>query len=384
MHIAFLSTEYPHATLPPAGGIGSFVKSMAYALTAQQHLVTVFLIGNQLNDKIWNDGAVKIIQIGTPEKNKFSFLFNRLKIAHVIKQNVLSLQIDLLECPDWEGWHAFVKVKIPIITRIHGSVSYFNHLENKQRSRLMYFLEKRALMRSDAIIAVSNFAGQLTEQLFRTGKSYKVIYNGVDMQKFKPVTPVQGSEGTILYFGSLMRKKGCLEIPFIFNEVVAQRPNSRLVLAGKDTIDHVSGLSVWEMMQKEFSPEALLRVKFTGAVPYQEIQQLIAESEVCIFPSYAEAFPISWLEAMSMGKGIVASDIGWANESIEDCKSGYLVNCLNYHVYAEEIVKLLDNKKLRIEVGCNAHERVEKLFDQNKLALENTEFYKILKSQQHV
>lgn len=378
MHIAFLSTEYPHATLPPAGGIGSFVKSMAYALTAQQHLVTVFLIGNQLNDKIWNDGAVKIIQIGTPEKNKFSFLFNRLKIAHVIKQNVLSLQIDLLECPDWEGWHAFVKVKIPIITRIHGSVSYFNHLENKQRSRLMYFLERRAFMRSDAIIAVSNFAGQLTEQLFRTGKSYEVIYNGVDMQKFKPVTPVQqeGSEGTILYFGSLMRKKGCLEIPFIFNEVVARRPNSRLVLAGKDTIDHLSGLSVWEMMQKEFSPEALPRVKYTGAVPYQEMQQLIAESEVCIFPSYAEAFPISWLEAMSMSKAIVASNIGWANESIEDQKSGFLVNPSDHGEYSEKILALLNNPDLQREMGKHARLRIDDFFDIKKIIHTNIEMYK--------
>lgn len=376
MHIAFLSTEYPHATLPPAGGIGSFVKSMAYALTAKQHLVTVFLIGNQLDDKIWNDGAVKIIQIGTPEKNKFSFLFNRLKIAHVIKQNVLSLQIDLLECPDWEGWHAFVKVKIPIVTRIHGSVSYFNHLENKQRSRLMYFLERRAFMRSDAIIAVSNFAGQLTEQLFRTGKSYEVIYNGVDMQKFKPVTPVQGSEGTILYFGSLMRKKGCLEIPYIFNKVVAQRPNSRLILAGKDTIDHLSGLSVWEMMQKEFSPEALPRVKYTGAVPYQEMQQLIAESEVCIFPSYAEAFPISWLEAMSMSKAIVASNIGWANESIEDQKSGFLVNPSDHREYSEKIITLLNYPELKREMGKNARLRVDDFFDQKKIIHTNIEMYK--------
>ena len=378
MHIAFLSTEYPHATLPPAGGIGSFVKSMAYALTAQQHLVTVFLIGNQLDDKIWNDGAVKIIQIGTPEKNKFSFLFNRLKIAHVIKQNVFSSQIDLLECPDWEGWHAFVKVKIPIVTRIHGSVSYFNHLENKTRSRLMYFLERRALMRSDAIIAVSNFAGQLTEQLFRTGKSYEVIYNGVDMQKFKPVTPVQqeGSEGTILYFGSLMRKKGCLEIPYIFNKVVAQRPNSRLILTGKDTIDHLSGLSVWEMMQKEFSPEALPRVKYTGAVPYQEMQQLIAESEVCIFPSYAEAFPISWLEAMSMSKAIVASNIGWANESIEDQKSGFLVNPSDHREYSEKILALQNNPDLKREMGREARRRIDDFFDQKKIIHTNIEMYK--------
>lgn len=376
MHIAFLSTEYPHATLPPAGGIGSFVKSMAYALTAQQHLVTVFLIGNQLNDKIWNDGAVKIIQIGTPEKNKFSFLFNRLKIAHVIKQNVLSLQIDLLECPDWEGWHAFVKVKIPIITRIHGSVSYFNHLENKQRSRMMYFLEKRAFMRSDAIIAVSNFAGQLTEQLFLTGKSYKVIYNGVDMQKFKPVTSVQRGEGTILYFGSLMRKKGCLEIPFIFNEVVARRPNSRLVLAGKDTIDHLSSLSVWEMMQKEFSPVALTRVKYTSAVPYQEMQQLIAESEVCIFPSYAETFGLTTIESMAMEKAVVVSDLPWNREIVENNISGFLVNPSNHREYSEKIITLLNYPELKREMGKNAHLRVDDFFDQKKIIHNNIEMYK--------
>lgn len=376
MHIAFLTTEYPHPSLPAAGGIGSFVKSMADALTTQQHLVTVFLISNQLDDKIWNDGAVKIIQIGTPEKNKFSFLFNRLKIAHVIKQNVFSSQIDLLECPDWEGWHAFVKVKIPIITRIHGSVSYFNHLENKTRSRLMYFLERRALMRSDAIIAVSNFAGQLTEQLFRTGKSYKVIYNGVDMQKFKPVTPVQGSDGTILYFGSLMRKKGCLEIPYIFNKVVAQRPNSRLILTGKDTIDHVSGLSVWEMMQKEFSPVALPRVKYTGAVPYQEMQQLIAESEVCIFPSYAETFGLTTIESMAMEKAVVVSDLPWNREIVENNISGFLVNPSNHREYSEKITTLLNYPELKREMGKNARLLVDDFFDQKKIIHTNIEMYK--------
>ncbi len=64
---------------------------------------------------------------------------------------------------------------------------------------------------------------------------------------------------TILYFGTLIRKKGMLELPIIFNEVHKINPNAKLILIGKDATDVISGnKSTWLMMQKLFDESALI------------------------------------------------------------------------------------------------------------------------------
>jgi hypothetical protein len=47
--------------------------------------------------------------------------------------------------------------------------------------------------------------------------------------------------------------------------------------------------------------EALLKVNYLGSVPYSEIKTY-TQATVCVFPSFAEALPVSWIEAMAMEK----------------------------------------------------------------------------------
>jgi hypothetical protein len=71
---------------------------------------------------------------------------------------------------------------------------------------------------------------------------------------------------------------------------------------GKDVRDIASGnVSTWKMMQQLFTPEAIANVTYLGVVPYQEIKDII-ETTVCVFPTFAEALPVSWIEAMAMEK----------------------------------------------------------------------------------
>ena len=124
-----------------------------------------------------------------------------------------------------------------------------------------------------------------------------------------------------------------------------------------------------------FDVDALKNVSYLGSVPYHEIKNHIARASVCVFPTFAEALPLSWIEAMTMNKAIVASNIGWANEVIEDSVSGFLVHPLSHKEYAQKIQELLQNEKLRFQFGAQARKKVEEEFCIEIVAKKNVEFY---------
>jgi len=376
-HIAYLTTEYPHPDLPSAGGVGSFVKLMANSLIKQNWEVTVFLALRDI-DKIWFDGTIRIVEIKKQAPSLLSPFKDRRTISKVIRKHIKKDNIQLVEAADWEGFHAFCNFKIPIITRIHGSVTYFNYLQKSAQSRVITFFEKRALKKSKQIVAVSRYSGELTEKLFELPKfKFEVVYNGVDVQQFQPSN--QGQEinnSDLLYFGTLVRKKGVFELVIIFNELVKINPKARLVFVGKDTVDGVTKKSTWESVKQLLSQEALINTTYKGVVSYQDMGSIIKKARVCVFPSFAEAFPISWLEAMSMSKPIVASSIGWASEAIVSGESGILVHPENHEDYAKKINRLLLDPALASSLGKNARKRVIDKFDQQDIVQQNIAVYK--------
>ena len=381
MHIGYLTAEYPHPDLPSAGGIGSFVKLMATSLIEKNWQVTIFLALREEN-KIWLDGKVRIVEIKKGGASVFSVFKDRLKISKIIKNYIQQDNIKLIEAPDWEGLHAFCNFKIPLITRIHGSVTYFNYLQDLSKSKLIAFFEKRALKKSNLVVAVSHFSGELTQKVFSLPKlKFEVVYNGIDVQKFQLTTiKEKQEEKNILYFGTLVRKKGVLELPHIFNELIKLNNNIKMTLVGKDTIDSVTKLSTWESIKEILSKEAIGHVYYNGVVSYEDMNSIIKEADVCVFPSFAEAFPISWLEAMSMSKPIVASSIGWAKETIVDGESGYLEHPKNHKKYALKINQIISNNHAADTLGENARKRVENEFGQQKIIKKNIAIYKKLTS----
>jgi glycosyltransferase involved in cell wall biosynthesis len=162
--------------------------------------------------------------------------------------------------------------------------------------------------------------------------------------------------------------------------LVKFNPVAKLILVGKDVSDVVSGSSsTWQMMQVQFSEAASKQVKYLGAVPYTEIQKHINQASVCVFPSFAEALPVSWIEAMAMKKAIVASNVGWAKEVIEDGMNGFLVDPKNHMEYAAKINTLLSNKQLREDFGESAREKVIQKFSISVVAKRSLVFYQSLK-----
>lgn len=379
MKIAFLTPEYPHTRTGNSGGIGTSIKNLSKGLLEEGCQVRVLVYG-QKEEGLFEDDGVVIQQIKNVKVKGFSWLFTRKKIEKIINQLYSEKKIDVVEAPDWTGITSFIHPKkCPIVIRLNGSDTYFCNLDGRSVKWKNKFHEKRALQNADALLSVSQFTAEETNRVFDLQKRFTIIPNSIDITSFETDKSILEVPNTILYFGSLIRKKGLLELPFIFNELMQLNPSAKLILVGKDVPDIISGShSTWAMMQPLFTEQALLNVNYLGSVPYQEIQKYISESSVCMFPSFAEALPVSWIEAMAMQKAVVASNIGWATDVIDDEVNGFLVNPKNHAAYASKINILLSNTQMRQQFGILARQKVIQKFSISVVAQQSVAFYKPL------
>ena len=374
MHIAYLTPEYPGFKTGKSGGLGTSIKNLTSFLVSNGVKVSIFVYG-QKEDEIYVEGPIMFYRIKNPYLKGLSWFLTRKKIQNLINEIIHKEHIDLLEVADWTGISAFMNIHCPVLMRLHGSDTFFCHLDNRPVKWWNKLLEKTAYKRADAIIAVSDFVGNTSQKLFRLNRTYTVIPNGIDMKAFQPVSYVS-SKPVILYFGTLIRKKGVLEIPFIFNRVLEVIPDAQLILVGADASDILTGNdSTWSLMRPLFKESALENVSYVGEKPYNEIKEHIQQAQVCIFPSYAEALPVSWLEAMAMGKAMVTSDIGWAKEMLTHKKEALLGNPSMHNQFASLIIQLLQDKAFGEELGNNARNRVSIQFDNLVVAQQNIQYY---------
>jgi starch synthase len=372
--IAFLTPEYPHPRTPGlCGGIGTSIMNLANEMRKAGATVSIIVYG-QDKDEAFEENGLAIYRVQSIEEGKLKRYYTQKKLERLINSLVRHKKVNVLEAPDWRGATSFISAKCPVVVKLHGSDTYFGHFDQRPVKWRIRFSEKRALQKADAVVSVSRFAADVTSELFSLRKKITIIPNGIDVKKFE-VSP-SNNERNILYFGTLVRKKGSLELPYIFNKVIERNPNARLTLVGLDSNDPATGnASVWNMIQQSLSAKALPNVHYAGSVPYTEIKSFIADAAVCVFPSFAEALPVSWIEAMAMAKAVVASDIGWAKELIVDGKEGFLVQPTHHQQFADKIMQLLDDQNLCQEFGISARKKVENQFSIEAVALQNLSFY---------
>lgn len=377
MKIAFLTPEYPHKLTGSSGGIGTSIKNLTKGLLALGHECRV-LVYNQDSDQKFVDEGVVIQQIKNVKVKGLSWYFTKKKLERIINELHSNNEIDIVEAPDWTGITSFIKPrKCPVVIRLNGSDTYFCYLDNRPVKWKNKFHEKKALKLADGHIAVSQFTAYLTNRLFNQTFEYTVIPNSIDASNFEYQPENLENNKQVLYFGSIIRKKGLLELPYIFNEVYKKDKGAKLVIIGRDVPDIITGSpSTWEMMKSLFDSEAFKNVVYLGEKPYDEIKGYITQANVCVFPSFAEALPVSWLEAMAMQKSIVASNIGWANEMISNGNNGYTSDPKDYLDFAEKIVTLITPSDFTKEIGRNARKTILSRFDIPIVAQQSIDFYK--------
>lgn len=381
MKIAFLTSEFPHPKMGSSGGIGTSILNLSKGLCEAGHEVSILIYG-QHEDDFFVENTISFYRIKNVKLKGLSRLFTQKKIQKLINKLVNENKIDILEAPDWTGITSNIKPKCPVVIRLNGSDTYFCHLDNRPVKFLNRYREERALQNADALLSVSQYTADLTKELFSLYHDFTIIPNSIDTNKFSFDDKIDVQENTILYFGTLIRKKGLLELPLIFNQVYKKNNKAKLILIGRDASDVISRTSsTWSMMQSLFDSAAVDNVNYIGSVPYDQIKEHICSSTICVFPTFAEALPVSWIEAMAMQKAIVASDIGWATEIIDDNVNGFLSDPKNHTLFANRIVELLENQKLRNQFGVEARKKVIQKFSVEVVAKQSADFYqKINKS----
>ncbi|MFV8326006.1 glycosyltransferase family 4 protein [Flavobacterium sp. ZS1P14] len=388
MKIAFLTPEYPHPKIGSSGGIGTSIKNLALGLLEQGCTVRVLVYG-QKEESVFYDNGICIQQIKNVKLKGLSWYLTRKKLQKIIDTLYQEKEIDLVEAPDWTGITSFIDPKkCPVVIRLNGSDTYFCHLDHRPVKWINKFHEKRALQKADYLLSVSQFTADETNAIFGLEKKFTIIPNCINTNLFDaPVysdnlsfdNALPPEDNTILYFGSLIRKKGLLELPFIFNEVIKIKSDAKLILVGRDVSDILSGNdSTWDMIKGLFTEQARANVTYLGSVPYADIKKQINAAAVCVFPTFAEALPVSWIEAMAMQKAIVASNIGWAKEIIDDGINGFLVHPTDHAVYANKIITLIENKEIQKEFGLKAREKVVQKFSMEIVSQQSLAFYNSL------
>lgn len=375
MKIAFLTPEFPHPKMVSSGGIGTSIFNLSKGLVALGHEVSILVYG-QKADTIFVENDISFYIIKNIKLKGFSRVLTQIKIEKLINSLIEQSKIDIVEAPDWTGITSNIKPKCPIVIRLNGTDTYFCHLDKRPVKFWNKFHEKKALKNADGLISVSQYTANVSKELFLLERDFAIIPNSIDLDKFIYESEIVMQENTILYFGTLIRKKGLLELPLIFNEVYKKNNKAKLIVIGRDTSDIISGNhSTWALMQSLFDATALKNVNYIGSVAYDEIKSHVSSASVCVFPTFAEALPVSWIEAMAMQKAIVASNIGWAAEIIEDSVEGFLVHPRNHNLFAARILELLDNQKLRKQFGIEARKKVVQKFSIEVVAKQSTDFY---------
>lgn len=375
MHIAFLTPEYPHSKIAHSAGIGTSIKNLVVELVKNQHNATVFVYGVDTNE-VFNDNGITIHKIAYKKYAVFSWYLYRKHIQNYINNTIKNTGIQLIEAPDWTGITAFMKFKCPLLLRLHGTDAYFCALEGRKQKFKNYFFEKIALKSANNIASVSEFAANKTKSIFNIKKSIRIIPNGIDVGKFNNDSLEIFNKNTVLYFGTIIRKKGIIELAYIFNELIELNSDVKLILIGNDSEDIETGLkSTFSIMQNILSKKAKPKVEYIGKVPYHLLNEHIKNAHICVFPSLAETFGMVTIEAMAMQKVVVTGNFGWNKGIVDDGLNGYLRNPKNHYKFAQTINELLNDKNKSIKIGGEAKRKVECCFDIKYIAKQNIALY---------
>ncbi len=228
----------------------------------------------------------------------------------------------------------------------------------------------------DGRIAVSQVAFGYVKKYFPA--DYEIIPNGVDTQHFndkvEPIEKFIDGKINILFVGRLEKRKGFDYLLEAYRHIKAEMPDCRLIQVGP-------GIRLRNKYIKRVRRYGLQDVHFTGYALYRDLPRYYKTADIACFPATGrESQGIVLLEAMSVGKPIVASAIDGFTSVFSDGVEGIAVPPKNPKKLAEALLKLMRNKQLRQDMGKRGIIKA-KQYDWSKIANKLLDLYhEILKN----
>jgi phosphatidylinositol alpha-mannosyltransferase len=180
---------------------------------------------------------------------------------------------------------------------------------------------------------------------------FTIIPNGVDLRRFHPgVKPMPGYDDgkiNILFVGRLEKRKGANYLLNAYARLKKEHPNIRLIIVGP-------GVNLRRRYELKVRLSRLKDVVFTGGVSYEDLPRYYQTADIFCAPATGkESFGIVLLEAMALGKPIVASSIEGYSSVVTHGEQGLLVSPKNSKALAEALERLVNNTALRCRLGAN-------------------------------
>lgn len=245
---------------------------------------------------------------------------------------------------------------VPIIIHtIHGLP--FHEYQGKSLKNIFIFVEKLSAEISDKIITVSDTIIQkclkeniALENKFVTVRSGFEVGNYLKLQKSnEEIRKRFGISKDDLVIGKIARfspLKGHEYLIEVIPEIVKLFPNAKFVFVGSGELENIFRLEVEKR-------NILSNVIFTGLIPQNQIPDMIAMMDIVVHTSLLEGLARVLPQSLLMKKGVISFDIDGAHEVIKNNKTGFLVSPMNKNQLRDAIIKMLNSKKLRNELGAN-------------------------------
>lgn len=177
---------------------------------------------------------------------------------------------------------------------------------------------------------------------------WRVVPLGVDLGRFHPEVPPPGT-GVALCVGRLVERKG---VGVLLDAWSRLRPEGVSLLVAGDGPDRA-----------RLEAAAPASVRFLGE--RADVDRLMAEADVIVQPSLAEAMSLTVLEAMAAGRSVVATDVGGSREAIGE-DAGAVVPPGQPEPLADALAARLESASLAAAEGAAGRRRAEKLFDRRR------------------
>ena len=366
------------------GGAETGCYDLAHYLHEQNCSSYIVTSGGELL-KYVNKKKVRIIRLPVHSKNPILMLLNTIFLTLII----LFLNISIVHARSRApAWSCFIATKITrrkFVTTFHGTYNF--------NSRLKKFYNS-IMLKSDLIIAGSNFIFSHIKENYQEYLNYKkkflVIFRGINTDYFDSSTIIETDEDKLLKKWEIKRGKKIILMPGRLTEWKGQELFVETINLVNKELGHEAFYAVilGSDQGRKIYKKKLMRlveqyrltnqVRFVDACKKMPIAYKI--SNIIISSSIEpEAFGRVAVEAQSMGKTVIASNIGGSNETIIDNKTGFLFQSGKAESLSKKIIEVLqlDEKTLK-SIGNEGRKNVIKKFNVEKMCFSTYSEYKKL------
>lgn len=390
MNVCFVSPEY----FPISGGTGAYVYYLSRELHKLGHSVHVIARAAADSTDTVDGVSVNYLKgVGSPLTRYWRYARSTVKKLEELDKKV-GFEIIHANLPLIPSFAIRRGAANALISTVHSTWrGEANAIKGGKRgrlnpneklmlrfNRLLRSYEKDLMKRSDALIAVSAYTRKELIDLYDIAEEkIRVIYNGVDVQKFKPngdrdglrrELAVEREQKVILYVGRLYHRKGLATLLQSMSTVAKRFEDVKLIVSGK-------GFRKNELNLRGLTGKLGIEdnVMFLGYFPDEKLPDLYAASDIFVLPALYENFPFAILEAQSTGLPVISTKVGGIPEFLTE-ENGLLVEPSDPEQLAQRIIDLLQDPELARELGQRGRRLIEERFSWPLIAGQVVDLYR--------